>query len=521
MEKSYCGEKWVNKRKLADAENEIYAFLSTVIFGLIAHGFIFFNNITLHDNIYNFYMGGTYTSGRWMLAKLLRLSQVVYDTNYLHYSTPWYLGFISLIWIGMSAALIVYTLQIKSRLISILLGGILVSFPVITSLFGYMFTSGMYSFGTFMGLAGVFLFARKKTMGWKKIVSAVIGILLQACSVGVYQANIGVIASFTVIVFLKSLDEGEISGIVPILKRILYFMLGTFGYLFTYYIASVYFVKRIGESLSDYQGISNMGKEGITEYLARIPVAYMEFFDPTPGESRYMYMGGKGLYLLILAVILTFVGINLFIRYRHKLFTGIVYALAVLAFPLCANIIYIMCAGNIYSMMMYGEVMIFVLVLYLCSIMRFKWKNIAYACTVIPITIMIILYCRYANVCYLCADFVQKAGISYFNRMITRIESAEGYVAGMPVIYIGEWPEVDNSLFLYKEFDDIHLWPYEFKTMVNNYNWYNFMKSNCGFNPPRGDAALYADSDEVLSMPNYPSEGSIQVIDGYVIIKLQ
>ena len=182
-------------------------------------------------------MGGTYTSGRWMLAKLLRLSQVIYDTNYLHYSTPWYLGFISLIWIGMSAALIIYTLKIKSRALSILMGGILVSFPVITSLFGYMFTSGMYSFGTFIGVVGVFFVCSiDKAKSWKKLILVTIGILLQACSVGVYQANIGVIASFTIIVFLKSLDYEEVCGIIPIIKRVLYFVLETLCYLITYYM---------------------------------------------------------------------------------------------------------------------------------------------------------------------------------------------------------------------------------------------------------------------------------------------
>ena len=504
-------------------ENEINAFLSALIIGFIAHGYIFFNNITLHDNIYNFYMGGTYTSGRWMLAKLLRLSQVIYDTNYLHYSTPWYLGFISLIWIGMSAALIIFTLKIKSRALSILMGGILVSFPVITSLFGYMFTSGMYSFGTFMGVVGVFFVCSiDKVKSWKKLIPVTIGILLQACSVGVYQANIGVIASFTIIVFLKSLDYEEVCGIIPIIKRVLYFVLETLCYLITYYIASIYFVKRVGESLSSYQGIGNMGQVGITEYLSRIPVAYVEFFNPTLEQSRYMYSGGvKYFYLWVLIAIMTFIGINLFTQYRHKLFTGTIYAPAVLVFPLCANIIYVMCDGYIYSMMVYGEVMIFVLLLYLCSIMKLKWKSFANVCTVIPITIMVILYCRYANVCYLNADYVQKAGISYFNRMVTRIESTEGYVAGMPIVFIGERPSVDSSLFLYTEFDEIHIWPYEFKTMVNNWNWYDFMKSNCGFDPPRGDATLFADNEEVISMPSYPSDGSIQIIDGFVVIKLE
>lgn len=519
MRNYFCIDK-ADADGTVNAGNEKYAFISALVFGLIAHGYIFFNNITLHDNIYNFYMGGTYTLGRWMLAKLLRLSQVVYDTNYLHYSAPWYLGFVSLIWIGMSAVIIVHTLEIKSRFISILTGGILVSFPVITSLFGYMFTSGMYSFGTFMGIAGVFLLSRNGSgMGGVRVV---MGILLQACSVGVYQANIGVIAAFTIIVFLWSLDTEKVNGIAPILKRILFYVLETLGYLLVYYIAALYFVKRIGEELSTYQGIGNVGKIGLAEYLSRVPVAYLEFLNPSQGQSRTMYVGGsRGLYFWILAVILVFTGIHLFLRYRNKVFAGMIYALAVLVFPLCANIIYVICDENIYSLMMYGEVMIFVLALYLCSILKFKWEKIVHICTVIPVAIIIILYCRYANVCYLCADFVQKAGISYFDRMIVRIESTEGYVAGMPVIFIGERPEADPSLFLFDEFRDIHIWPYEFKTMVNNWNWYAFMKSYCGFHPPIGDAALYTDREEVRSMPKYPSEGSIKEIDGSIIIKLE
>lgn len=504
-------------------ENEVYAFLSAIIIGFIAHGYIFFNNITLHDNTYNFYMGGTYTLGRWMLAKLLRLSQIVYDTNYLHYSVPWYLGFVSLFWIGMSAALIIYMLEIKNKIFSILIGGILVSFPVITSMFGFMFTAGMYSFGTFMGLAGVFFVSSiDKIKKWKKLIFVVIGILLQAGSVGVYQANIGVIATFTLIMFLKSLDYEEITDNKAIIKRIIYFVLETFGYLFAYYIASVYYVNKIGAELSSYQGIGNLGKVGVTDYLSRIPLAYKEFINPTPEVSQYMYCGGvRYFYYFILILIFLFVVISLVRQYRKSVFVGSIYTLAVLVFPLCANIIYVMCDSNIHSLMVYGEVMIFVLLIYLCSVPKIKRDKLLKAVTICIITFVIILYCRYANVCYLKADYVQKAGISYFDRMITRIESAEGYEAGMPVVFIGEAPEIDASVFLYKEFNEIQILPYQFDTMVNNYNWQAFMKSNCGFNPPRGDAAMFADNEEVIAMPMYPSDGSIQIISDCVVVKLQ
>ena len=416
----------------------------------------------------------------------------------------------------------VYALKLKSKILAVLLGGLLASFPVITSMFGFMFTAGMYAFGTFMGVAGVLCVGSiNKIKGWGKWIVACIGIGLQAGSVGVYQANIGVIVAFTIIVFLKSLDDEEIGDIASALKSILYYVAETLGYLVAYYVAAIYFVNRVGESLSSYQGIGNMEDVGILEYLSRIPLAYSEFFAPTPGQSRYMYSGGvKYYYYIVLVLSICFVLWNLCTRYRHKVHLGIVYALAVSVFPLAVNIIYVMCDENIYSMMMYGEVMIFVLLLYLCSNIRVKWKNLVKTSAVIPLAIVMVLFCRYANVCYLSADYVQKAGIAYFNRMVARIESEEGYVAGMPVVFIGERPEVDSSLFLYPEFNEVQMWPY-FKTMINNHSWYLFMKSTCGFNPPLGDPTLFVDKEEVIAMPQYPSEGSIMILDECVIVKLK
>lgn len=503
--------------------NEVYAFISALIVGFLAHGYIFLNNITLHDNVYNFYMGGTYTSGRWMLGKLLRLSQIIYDTNYLHYSTPWFLGLVSLVCLGLSSAIIVNLLKIKSRAYSILVGAILVSFPVITSLFGYMFTAGMYSLGTLMGILGVYFVGKTNQVNcWIKIIYTLIGIALQACSIGVYQANIGVITSLTIILFLQSLDLKEDNRFVPVLKMIFYYIFETIAYMMLYFIAAKYFLERIGETFSSYQGIGNVGNVGFWEYLSRIPMAYAEFFSPQPNLSRYMYMGGvRVFYQWSLLLIILFIGIKLFAICKKSIFLGIVYFLALIVFPLSVNIIYVMCDENIHSMMMYGEVMIFILLIYLSNTMAIRWEKIVRICTVVPLIIIVILYGRYANVCYLKADYVQKSATSYFDRMVTRIESTEGYVAGMPVVYVGLWPEVDSNHFLYNEFDDIYISPYDFDTMVNNYNWLNFMKANCGFNPHINDPTLFIGKLEVEKMNAYPSQGSIKVIDGCVVVKLQ
>ena len=146
------------------------------------------------------------------------------------------------------------------------------------------------------------------------------------------------------------------------------------------------------------------------------------------------------------ALLIILMVVNVFIHFKKNKFTACIYLLAGMVFPVATNIIYVMCGGYIYSMMMYGEVMIFVLLLYLGGTTSFKWKDIANGFAVIAITIIVVLFCRYANVCYLNADYVQKAGISYFNRIITRIENIEGYKNIKNSIFIAGGPMMGKSL---------------------------------------------------------------------------
>ena len=45
------------------------AFLSTLIWGVLAHGMALFNKFSFHDDLENFYgVGNTYVLGRWMLG---------------------------------------------------------------------------------------------------------------------------------------------------------------------------------------------------------------------------------------------------------------------------------------------------------------------------------------------------------------------------------------------------------------------------------------------------------------------
>lgn len=511
------------------SKEEAYAFLSAIITGLFAHAFIFFNNITVHDNTYNFYMGGTYELGRWMLAKLMRVTDLLSGTNYLHYSCPWYIGAMSLVWIGITAALIVRLLEITQRGCAVILGGVLASFPVITSTFGYMFTAGMYTFGTMMGVIGVYLVCRAEEislnqLGRKKMFKVgvpFLGVCLEACCIGVYQANIGVMTSLTLLYIIRKLEKEDKEKPTEILKLLSYHIVTTVAYMVIYFAALNFFLKRVGATLSSYQGIGE--SVGFLEYLSRIPVAYKEFFAPTANVSRNMYPGGIGVYYKILLLL---IGVGLIFKLykflKKGIFSVVVYGLILLVFPLSVNIIYVMCVNDVYSMMMYGQTCIFALMCCMLSenIIKGVFSKLYGLSALLVMFCMVFLYCRLANICYLKEDYIEKAAVSYFTRLVERIEETEGYSPDMSVAYVGYFPVPDNNMFLYPEFSDVYLTPYDFDTITNNYNWKEFMKATCGFNPAIIDSAPYEEDSLVQEMPIYPKPGSIKVIGDTVVVKL-
>ena len=55
---------------------------------------------------------------------------------------------------------------------------------------------------------------------------------------------------------------------------------------------------------------------------------------------------------------------------------------------------------------------------------------------------------------------------------------------------------------------------------INNYQKTTYMEMHCGFSPEWVAAEEVEKKDVVKDMPCYPDYGSIQVIDGVVVVKL-
>ena len=133
-------------KKFIKEYNQI--FLITLFLGIIIHLFAITNKLMNWDEIgFLFSKGNSYELGRWLLD----------STKYIfpNISLPVFNGIISLVLLSFTTIFIIDILEIKSKLNRILIGGILVSFPSITST--YMFTCHSYMLALFMAVLSVYL----------------------------------------------------------------------------------------------------------------------------------------------------------------------------------------------------------------------------------------------------------------------------------------------------------------------------------------------------------------------------
>lgn len=492
---------------------------SSFFWALLAHGSGIFNKYSTHDDIVGFGIGETYTSGRWMLAKLGDFYEAIFGTGF--FSTPVFNAFFSILFIALITVFVVDIIQIRSRFLLFALCGVMVSFPVITGLFGFMFTAPYYLFGCLLGIIGVWVIVSKaNTLGY------FLGVLLMALSAGVYQANIPVYTSFILIAFIAYSSENTSNSTNSIAKVALRNASAPALSILLYVALNSLFLRQQGLTLSSYHGIDDFGKTSAIGYLNRICIAYKEFLRPTPLYSRCMYPMGTYLMYTICLILGCILGIVLIVSvFKQNRFNGIITAAAMCFIPFATNLIYVMCDINeIHTLMMYSESFNFIFLIWMIDHFKVPAEKMNRILHWIPTAVLFltcIIYCKFDNICYLKAEYQQAEVNSYLTSLITMIKSSEGYEDEMPVYYIGEFGKFDVTFPQYSNFDVVNIIPYSSWFSINDYAWRRSMAKWCGFFPYEGLPELYTSQIAIAesTMPNYPDEGSIKVIDGVLFVK--
>lgn len=495
-------------------------FLGVLVFGLLAQGMGLLNKFSHHDDVaILFDMGTTVSSGRWMLQVLTVLEARFFGTG--NTSLPLYNGMLSFLCIGTVGTLLIRMMGIRSRVYSGLMGGLMVSFPFVTALFAYMFTSHPYLIGLTMMTLSAYLICEKNPW-WVKLFA----IFLGGAGVGIYQAFLSVMVTAVLFYHIRDLAEGEGPCGKAVLQGLLHLLcLG--GVMLVYMAGNRFFLYKYQVELSSYQGIDQMGQMTFQEVLRRLGRAYHEFVNPTRGVFGDMYPGTlHALYFLLLAAVGVLALRSLIRTFRRDRGRAAALALLYALVPLGVNLIYVMVEEEVHALMVYGRVMVFLLLIWQMDRLELSSARLTRGCALaasLLLGVMGVMYVRYDNQCYLKDALHQQEAISYYNTLITRIKSLPGYRPEMKVLYanvLDPAPE-DPTVYNIDELDFIRINPYWHNSAeyLHCPTWETFMHVWCGTEFP-WDWDPYLDSrPEVQAMPAYPADGSIRILDDFVVVK--
>lgn len=513
------------KNYLQVDKRDWYTFISALVCGLMAHMYMFTNKLPNYDDVLATFdgCGSSYVLGRWGLGLIHELRVLLIGNM----SMPWLNGMFTLLMLALSSVLVVRILSIEDKGYAMLAGGILVVFPSVVSLMFFMFTAPYYSIAVLAGTVGVYCMEKKK-YGWMN------GLLLFCFSISIYQAYLSWIAGLLILVLIRrSLEKTESFG--SILKKSFQYAGILLASLVLYLALNHMILSWKGISMSDYQGLSSIGAKKLGDILQSIRQIYFLYFDFRIHE----YAGittSKLLRLILCGCLLAdFITIIMYVcrgkRTKADWWKDAATLILLLLFPMAVFAIYLVANENtrIYTLMLYSVSLILIAPILLAEKMECgtgnlirkirSFFNVAIFAGMIA---SIYIFVHIANEHYTWMQIDYERSYSYLTTVITQIKEVDGYSEDYPVAFLIRRGQINDPTLNHSEYEYLDITIEGIADIVNMYSMDEFIRCYCGYQYTAAtEEEIMARKEQIQSMPLYPEDGSVQVIDGVVVVKFQ
>ena len=493
----------------------ITIFAITFIWGIVAYGYMFFNNNFTHDS----FMESIATQEviNWKIS----LGRIFYAPYiYLVRGTlilPWLIGIISLIFLSITSILVLKMFKIKddNYWLNILVPGILTVNNTVIALCGsYLQDMDVDMFALLMSVLAVYLWTNYK----KGYLYGIIPLLL---SIGLYQSYISV--SLSLIIFLSIIELLKGNKYQEVLKNglksiMMFFITGIIYLCLLKLIPIIFNANVISGGYNSIDSVLNMSFVDIVKEIGFTYLSSIKNFllPVTIYNNVFVIITNIVLVLSAGYVIIK----KIFAKHISNI-SKLMIILLILLLPLAMNICRVLTNGMSHSLMIYALWLIYLFILFILNDKNYNKLKIL---SIILITITCIGNIRLANTVFMVKDIAKEQSENYLNRVLQDIENHEYYMAGETKVVIIGTPnmkiEFNNSA------DQI-------RRLVGNTN---------DFVIPTGEASRYKlyfsrvlhsnvnviESqindiyilNKIENMPIYPEKDSIQYFNDTLIVKL-
>ena len=485
-----------------------YTFLTAIILGLCTHLPIMLTDIPNHDGLASIYFDQNMTvSGRWFLSVACGFSS--------YYSLPWIIGLLAILLLAVTAVLLTEVLEIEKVSGGMMIAGILVTFPVLTSTFAYVFTMDGYMLAVLLSVLAVYLVDKGKSgFLW--------GGIVLAFSMGIYQAYLPIailLCLYKVVLnILKDTTKKE-----KVKSTFKYMYMGVTGVTLYYIIMKVTLLMQKTE-LGTYQG----GNEGTKLSIGSIINIYKDFAEFVLTGKVLVNNVFSIVAFCVIAGLFVITVLQLFVKrklYKSPWLYVITIALCVII-PVATNVILLILPDISYHTLMRYQYVVFLMVM-IAFIQKYLQINVKIT-SVILMTAAIVMMFNYVvtdNIAYSNLEKKYEKTYAYCVRLADRMEQTEGYYQGIPIAMIGvvsdrEYPLTDvtgdvTSKLLGITGDTLLYTGENYKAFFENY-----LGITINLIPIENMGEIYH-SKEYWEMNSFPAKDSMQVVDGVLYIKTE
>ena len=323
-----------------------WAVCVSFLFAILAHLFALTNPLHNYDDIVAQPLGygtGVY-SGRWFLQtigdKALK-ADMCYNLTALN-------GLMLLLLLAISVGFLVSALNIRSRSLACVIGGLFLVFPTCASIMMFRFTAPYYGLSLLLAVFAAWVLGRFPG-------SLAVSVISIALSLGIYQSNVPLTISILVLMLLRDSLDGE-HTLKDIILRGLYDCLALVLGLALYYLAMQRMLKLWETDLLSYQGLDTMGQISLSQLPGLLKSAFL-----TPlrlSSENYCGLASnelvRRLYLL-LEILCGVLLIWVWLTRRPKMLNWLASVVLLLLFPVAVGFVIIMCpSAGIYTLMVYS-----------------------------------------------------------------------------------------------------------------------------------------------------------------------
>lgn len=296
----------------------IICFCSAVGFGIAAHIYKFLNFLPNWDSLLNLYSSQNKSElGRCFLSVGCLLGS--------YYDLPWINGVLSLLYLALSAVCIIILFDVKKTLPLIFIGGMVTTFPTVTSTMSYLYLADGFFLSMLCMCVAVVLISKTSAAGCspsahsdvlptakrqtgardntstsnlKRSLRAILpAALLCAFSLGLYQAYLTFYLTLVVIFLLWRLLFSK-DSIKELFRLALRFAVSIFSGLLLYLLSFQLILTFSTKELSQYLGISNTYSLKMLRPLTSAKHAVLDFF-----HYFFDFSNGVNLFLVLNVVL--------------------------------------------------------------------------------------------------------------------------------------------------------------------------------------------------------------------------